>query len=97
MGRNICCQKTWNGCAAVRFQPSALWHSASLLLGSKPLNDLSDKSLFAGYMNASSVCWPLKASQSILVSKRGRLQSSTAPRRRSARLIATYILYYYLY
>ena len=46
--------------------------------------------------NASSVCWPLKASQSILVSKRGRLQSSTAPRRSPARLLAMYILYNYL-
>ena len=42
-------------------------------------------------MNASSVCWPLKASQSILASSRGRLQSSTAPRRSSARLMAAYI------
>jgi protein phosphatase len=32
----------------------------------------------AGYMNASSVCWPSKASQSILASSRGRLQRSTA-------------------
>jgi hypothetical protein len=58
---------------AVRCQPSVLWHSASLLSELKLLSDLSDKSLSAGYMNASSVCWPLKANQSILASGRGRL------------------------
>src|SRR5258706_11943872 len=91
MDRNICCQKIWNACAAVRCQPSALWHCASLLLGLKPLNDLSDKSLSAEYMNASSACWPSKASQSILASSRGRLQSSTAPRGSSARWTVAYI------
>ena len=62
------------GRVAVRCQPSALWHSASLLLVLKPLNDLSAKSPSAGYMNASSVCWPSKASQSIPASSPGRLQ-----------------------
>jgi hypothetical protein len=42
-------------------------------------------------MNALSVCWPWKANQSILAFKRGRLQSSKAPRRNSARSISTYI------
>src|SRR5260370_6436800 len=70
MDRNICYQKIWSGCVAVRFQPSALWHSASLLLGLKRLNDLSDKSLFAGYMNASSACWPSFPSARFLADKK---------------------------
>src|SRR5207249_12070589 len=72
-------------------QPSALWHSASLLSELKLLSDLSDKNVSAGYMNASSVCWPLKANQSILASSGGRLQSRTTPPRSSARLMAAYM------
>src|ERR1043166_410192 len=67
MDRNTRCRRTSIDCERVAYQPSALWHCASLHSASKPLSASRGENRCAAFMNAYLVCWPLKANRSIRV------------------------------